>query len=317
MDANYYLLPGSPAIGAASDGENIGAYGVSGNAPIATSTPTTPPTSQPSNTPASTASPTPTLPIVTPTAIQLTSTSTTLPTTTSVPPTVSPTPTLPTVTPTAIQSTSTSTTLPTTTSVPPTVSTVPTLPTVTPTAIQPTSTSTTLPTMTSVPPTTTPTTLPTMTSVPPTTTPTALPANTSVPPTATPKSTDTSQPVSPITYDDKNSAFSYSSGWQTVTATEAYGGSYKETTENGASVVLPFTGQSFSIIYRGGAYGQFDVFIDAQLVATLDEKLATDTYQQRWDYPGQFAQGSHRLKLVFKFTNTNVNCGSLDAVIIR
>ncbi len=251
MDANYYLLPGSPAIGAASDGGNIGAFGVSGNAPITTSTPTAPPTSHPSNTPAST----PTLPAVTPTAMRPTSTSTALPTKIAMSPTASQAPII--------------------------------LPTVTPTAMRPTSTST------------------------------ALPTKTSMPPTATPKSTATPQPVSPITYDDKNGAFSYSSGWQTVTAAAAYGGSYQDTTTGGASVVLPFTGQSFSIIYRGGAYGQFDVFIDANLVATLNEKLATDTYQQRWDYPGQLTQGSHKLKLVFKLTNANVNCGSLDAVMIR
>ncbi len=287
MDANYYLLPGSPAIGAASDGGNIGAFGLSGSKPITTSTPTTPPTSQPSNTLTSTASATPTLLTITPTAVQPTSTATTLPTKTSMPPTASPVPTLPTVTPTVVQPTPTATTLPTKTSMPPTASPAPTLPTVTPTVVQPTTTATTLPT------------------------------NTAMPPTAIPSSTATSQPISPITYDDKNSAFSYSSGWQTVTAAEAYSGSYKETTTGGASVVLPFTGQSFSIIYRGGDYGQFDVFIDAQLVATLNEKLATDTYQQHWDYPGQLAQGTHRLKLVFKLTNTNVNCGSLDAVIIR
>ena len=287
MAANYFLLPGSPALGAASDGGNIGAYGVSGNTPITTSTPTTPPTTQPSNTPAPTTSPVPTLPAITPTAVQPTSTATTLPTT-----------------PTPIPSTSTPIVLPTNTSVPPTASPVPTQPTVTLTAIQPTPTATTLPTRTPTP-------------IPPTSTPNALPTNTSMPPTATPKSTATSESVSPTTYDDKNSAFSYSSGWQTVTAAQAYDGSYKETTTGGATVVLPFNGQSFSIIYRGGAYGQFDVFIDAKLVATLDEKLATDTFQQRWDYPGQLAQGSHRLKLEFKLTNTNVNCGSLDAVIIR
>lgn len=219
MDANYYLLSGSPALGAASDGGNIGAFGLFGNVPAVTSTPTA--TKLPSNTLTPTASP------------------------------------------------------------------VPALPTNTPALILPTATTSTLPT------------------------------NTPVPPTATPKSTATSQPVSATTYDDNNSAFIYSSGWQTVTTTKAYNGSYKETTQDGASVVLPFTGQSFSIIYRGGAYGKLDVFIDAKLVATLDEKLATDTYQQRWDYPGQLAQGNHRLKLVFKLTNTNVNRGSLDAVIIR
>jgi len=329
MDANYYLLPGSPAIGAASDGGNIGAFGVSGGAPATTATPTTLSTSQPSNTPTSIASPTPSMPTITQTAIPPTSTSTILPAASPTPIQPTSTPTLPTVAPTIAQLTSTSTTLPTKTSVPPTASLAPTLPAVTPTVIQPTSTN--QPTSTSKPlPTNTPTAEPptatlkplptnTPTSIPPTATSKPLPTNTStsVPPTATAKSTPTSQPDSPITYDDKNSAFSYSSGWQTVTDAKAYGGSYKDTTQSGADVVLPFNGQSFSIVYRGGAYGQFDVFIDAQLVATLNEEQATDTDQQRWDYPGQLAQGSHRLKLEFKTTNTNVNCGTLDAVITR
>lgn len=209
FDTNYYLQSGSPALGAASDRGNIGAFGLVANAPLAT-------------------------PSVTPTAAY---------------------------TPTALAtsiSSSTST---------PTASPIPVPPTFIPTFVQPTA---------------------------------------------------TSQPASATTYDDKSSAFVYSSGWQTVSTTNAYNGSYKETTQDGASVVLPFSGQSFSLIYKGGpTFNKIDVFIDAVLVATLNEKLTADTFQMRWDYPAQLTPGNHRLKLVFKVSSSTINLGSLDAVIIR
>lgn len=231
FDTNYYLQPGSPALGTASDGGDIGAFGPATNVP--------PPV--PSVTPTTT---------YTPTALA-TSISSSTPTQIA-----SPFPALPTFTSMPILPTATQTTSP-----------IQVLPTFTPTAVQP---------------------------------------------TATP------QPSLAITYDDKNSAFIYSSGWQTVPTTNAYNGSYKETTQDGASVVLPFTGQSFSIIYKGGpTFNKIDVFIDAVLVATLNEKLTTDTFQMRWDYPAQLTPGNHRLKLVFKVSSSTINLGSLDAVIIH
>ena len=121
------------------------------------------------------------------------------------------------------------------------------------------------------------------------------------------------------TYDDKNSAFVYSSTvWQNLSTSNAYGGSYKESTKDGSFVTLPFTGQSFSIIYKGGiTYSKLDVYIDGVLVGTLDEKLSAAAYQKRWDYSGQFALGQHTLKLVCKVTSSTVNRCSLDAVIVR
>jgi hypothetical protein len=121
------------------------------------------------------------------------------------------------------------------------------------------------------------------------------------------------------TFDDKNAAFVYSSSaWQTISTSNAYNSSYRETTTSGSFVTFPFTGQSFSIIYKGGAtYSKLDVYVDGALVGTLDEKLSTVTYQKRWDYPGQLANGNHTLKLVFKVTSSTVNKGSLDAVIVR
>lgn len=132
-----------------------------------------------------------------------------------------------------------------------------------------------------------------------------------VPPTPTPAATNT--------FDDTNAAFAYSSSaWQNITTQNAYGGSYRETTKSGSFVTFPFSGQSFSIIYKGGVtYSKFDIYVDGVLVGTLDQKMSTATYQKRWDYSGQLAAGNHTLKLVFKVTSSTVNKGSLDAVIIR
>jgi glycosyl hydrolase family 71 len=157
----------------------------------------------------------------------------------------------------------------------------------------------------------------------PTATPTTIilpsPTPTGIAPTISPTLASTPVPsTSTQTFDDKNAAFVYSAGWQTVSTTKASGGSYKETTQDGATVTLLFTGQSFSLIYKGGiTFSKFDIYVDGALVGTLDQKLAAATYQVRWDYPGQFAPGSHTLKLVFKVTSATVNRGSLDAVIVR
>jgi hypothetical protein len=185
----------------------------------------------------------------------------------------------------------------------------------------PTTAPTLLPTSTPVAPVATQTPiLATVTAEPVTVTATALtlPAATAtvVLPTATQPA-----PVSPaaeITYDDTNSSFVYSSGWQDVVGKAAYNGSYKQTTQGGSSVTFDFTGQSFSIIYKGGpSYRTFEVYVDGALVDTLNENLAVSTYQPRWDYPGQLPAGNHTLKLVFASTTASNNNGSLDSVIVR
>jgi len=159
-------------------------------------------------------------------------------------------------------------------------------------------------------PTPTKVTLPSPTAIPPTIVPTL--ASTVVPATPTPGSTAAK------TFDDKDGAFAYSSGWQTISTSKAYGGSYKETSQDGDTVTFPFTGQSFSLIYKGGiTFSKFDIYVDNALVGTLDQKMGAATYQVRWDYPGQLPSGNHTLKLVFKVTSLTINRGSLDAVIVR
>lgn len=164
----------------------------------------------------------------------------------------------------------------------------------------------------------------TFTAVPtqtPVSTSTPVPATFTRVPTQTLASTSTPVPAtvaSQQTFDDNNSAFVYSSGWQNKTASQAYGRSYKETTQNGSTIIFPFTGQSFSVLYKGGVtFAKFDVYLDGVLVTTLNEKLSTTTYQKRWDYPGSLPAGSHTLKLVFKVVSSTIYRGSLDAVIVR
>src|SRR5215216_6754343 len=91
-------------------------------------------------------------------------------------------------------------------------------------------------------PTATNVTLPTATQV---TQPTATSTTSAIVPTVSNTATPialTAAPISATTIDDKGAAFVYSSGWQTVSTSNAYAGSYKETTQAGATVTFPFTG---------------------------------------------------------------------------
>jgi hypothetical protein len=133
-------------------------------------------------------------------------------------------------------------------------------------------------------------------------------------PTTTAQSAQTSQETR---YDNKDSAFVYSAGWVEEVSPYAIDGSFARTSTNGASVSFPFTGQSFSVIYKGGpSYRTIDVYVDDVLVGTIDERHSNSTYKARWDYPDPLSPGQHTLKLVFVTTSSSSN-GSLDAVIVR
>ena len=225
----------------------------------------------------------------------------------------------PATSPTVVAPTATATVIaPTATRLQPTATTIP----ATPVPVQPTATRLP-PTATRVPATLVPvqptaTTMQlTATVIPPTTVPiqptvTTLATNTAaIAPTATASST------TETIYDDKNPVFVYSTGWSSVTDAKAYAGSYKKTSRNDATVTFPLSGQSFSIIYKGGySFSKFEVYLDGVLVGILDQKMSVTRYQQRWDYPGTLTPGRHTLKLVFKLSGSTGN-GSLDAVIVR
>ncbi|HSL43260.1 MAG TPA: right-handed parallel beta-helix repeat-containing protein [Anaerolineales bacterium] len=127
------------------------------------------------------------------------------------------------------------------------------------------------------------------------------------------------QPGSPpeTIYDNKESGFVYSAGWVEESKGAANGGSFARTSSSGASVTFPFTGQSFSVIYKGGpSYRNMDVYVDGALVGTIAQRHDKSTYKARWDYPGQLPLGPHTLQLVFVSPDPRTN-GSVDAVIVR
>jgi hypothetical protein len=172
-------------------------------------------------------------------------------------------------------------------------------------------------TISPIPPTPQPTNSPvettsSPTALPPTVTFTTIPVQPSLTATAPPP-----QPSQETRYDNKHTAFVYSAGWVEEVSTYAIDGSFARTSTNGASVSFSFTGQSFSLIYKGGpSYRKMDVYIDNVLVATIDERQDASLYKARWDYPGQLAPGQHTLKLVFATTSSSTN-GSVDAVLVR
>ncbi|HLO15650.1 MAG TPA: right-handed parallel beta-helix repeat-containing protein [Anaerolineales bacterium] len=208
-----------------------------------------------------------------------------------------------------LSTTSQTTATPTPAAIQPTNTQVPSTPTiiaptVTAQSISPTVTSTSIP--------------PTPTLISPTSTSTSIPTQPAATSTAQPQATQQSAPSSQgTTYDNKNSAFVYSTGWAEEIKSAAVGGSFARTATNNSSVTFKFTGQSFSVVYKGGpSYRKMNVYVDGTLVATIDERRDVSTYQVRWDYPGQFPLGQHTLKLVFVTTSSSTN-GSIDAVIVR
>jgi hypothetical protein len=286
---DYHLQGGSSACG-------LGAFPCDFAAP--TVSPASTPTVAVSFTPTLTWTNTPVAPSVTPSSVpSLTPTLAPLTATQ----TASPVPALPTATATAVQPT-----------VIVTASPAPALPTATATAVQPTVIVTASP----IP------ALPTATAtvVQPTVVVTASPAPVLPTVAASPMPMVPTVPsVLEMVYDDKDGAFVYSAGWVDAPKKQAYNGSFKLTTRNGSSVTFAFTGQSFSVLYKGGpAFRKMDVYVDDVLVATIDEKTNRSSFQQRWDYAGQLAPGNHTLKLVFVTSNkSNMTNGSIDAVIVR
>jgi hypothetical protein len=186
-----------------------------------------------------------------------------------------------------------------------------------PTATQTVTSAPVLPTSTSTQiaaPTQTPVQISTATSMP-TLNATSTVASTSMPsPTATRAAP--SSGISETIYNDNHSAFVYSGNWQSVSRAKAHGDSFKLTRQIGASVTFRFTGQSFSLLYTSGSTnGKLDIYLDNNLIATLDQKTADVLFQKRWDYPDGFALGAHELRLVF--TGPTNSRGTIDAVIVR
>ena len=215
------------------------------------------------------------------------------PTQTSAPAQVSPTATLP------VQNNPSSPTQQPT-SIPASPTTVPATATAVPTQVPPTATA-----------------MPTFTATLPPPTATKVPTSTALPPTAT--NTPGVVLNGETIFDDANPNLAFSSDWQDAGRRQAYQGTLKQTSSDGAQVTLTFNGQGFSILYRTGkSFRVLNVYLDDVLVGTINQQAGSTAFQQRWDYHGRMAAGTHTLKLVYVAVPGDVDARvSVDAVIIR
>jgi hypothetical protein len=116
-------------------------------------------------------------------------------------------------------------------------------------------------------------------------------------------------------YDDTHPAFSYSGSWEDKSQELALQGSFKQTTVPGSSASLQFTGGSFTVIYRTGpGLGKMEVYLDGELIKTLDQRADAVQFRKKWSYEGSLGPGTHTLKFVF--TGPDGRKGSLDGVKI-
>jgi hypothetical protein len=139
--------------------------------------------------------------------------------------------------------------------------------------------------------------------------PTLVPTATKLPATATPVTTTTK------TYNDRDAAFVYSSGWTQVNDSRAINGEFMMSDVVGSSATFTFTGTKFSIIYKTGpVYGKMDVYVDGTLVGTINQYTGSALFQQKWSYSGTLATGTHKVKMVFASPAGGKN--SVDAVSV-
>lgn len=145
--------------------------------------------------------------------------------------------------------------------------------------------------------TTTPTQVPTTavpTSVPTTAVPTQPPttvAPTSAPPTTAP-------PQNGVVQSDSASV-SRTTGWASITAPSANGGSYLINSSALDTMDFTFTGVGVDIVYTGGAYGTFRIEIDGAVIRTVSTTRTNGTirFNDSVRVSG-LTNGAHQLRIV-------------------
>jgi len=106
--------------------------------------------------------------------------------------------------------------------------------------------------------------------------------------------------LSPDTYDDVNTAFSYSGSWHTMTGVV---GPYLNTLHYsyrvGDSVQAYFTGQQIKLSYLSGPdAGIADIYVDGIKVGSINQYSVNWEWQKTWT-SDLFAAGTHNLKVVY------------------
>jgi beta propeller repeat protein len=115
------------------------------------------------------------------------------------------------------------------------------------------------------------------------------------------------------TYQDTDTALTFSENWSIINAPEASGGSYKTSSQSGASVSFTFTGVQISLIYTANAdQGNIEIKIDNGAPLLLDQYNVDSNYQNRWDSP-PLSDGLHTITLSHPGGAHNIN---IDALVI-
>lgn len=102
----------------------------------------------------------------------------------------------------------------------------------------------------------------------------------------------------PTLYDQTDPHLAYSGTWYTFSTTSAFGGSYARANTNGASVTIPFTGQSLDwIAMKGTTTGIADVSLDGGPAQIVNLANPVAIYKQKVWSSGPLRNGPHTVTI--------------------
>lgn len=105
----------------------------------------------------------------------------------------------------------------------------------------------------------------------------------------------------------------YGGSWTPVVYTYPYGDKIRYSLIVGAEATFSFFGAQFTLYYlKDSDYGILDIFLDNNLIHTLDQSGAPATWQEKWTSP-VFAESNHVVKFKMK-SGAKVN---IDAVRVN
>jgi hypothetical protein len=122
-------------------------------------------------------------------------------------------------------------------------------------------------------------------------------------------------PLTAGTYDDTDTAWTYSGNWTALTTSGPYNGTLHYSTTVNDEATLFFEGSQINLTYTGYVNrGQMDIYVDNIKVGTINQYRPSLTWQEVWTSP-IFTDGIHALKLVHS-TGAFVGVDAIEVVQI-
>jgi hypothetical protein len=120
-------------------------------------------------------------------------------------------------------------------------------------------------------------------------------------------------PVGPGTYENNDPNLVYIGNWTTYNSASASGGSGKYSSTIGSYALLRFTGKQVNLLYTANVNnGNAEIRIDGQLVNTLNQYAASQTYQKQWASPLLADEGPHTVTI----THASGGIIDIDALVV-